>query len=96
MSNNASPISPAHAASEDRRTICVVLVDRANYGRLKPVMQALQGHEALRLQVLAAGTMVLERFHQPVDVVRQDGFSIDGEIFIELEGSKPVTMIGTR
>lgn len=74
------------------RTVCVVLVDRANYGRLKPVMAAIKEHPALRLQVLAAGTMVLERFHQPVDVVRADGFEISGEIFTELEGSKPVTM----
>ncbi|MGH7871736.1 MAG: UDP-N-acetylglucosamine 2-epimerase [Candidatus Binatia bacterium] len=75
-----------------RRKICVVLVDRANYGRLKPVMQAIQAHPLLQLQVLAGGTMVLERFHQPVDGVRADGFKIDGEIYIELEGSTPATM----
>ncbi|MGC4006426.1 MAG: N-acetylneuraminate synthase family protein, partial [Pirellulales bacterium] len=74
------------------RKVCVVLVDRANYGRLKPVMRALQDHPALELQVVAAGTMVLERFQQPVDVVRADGFPIDGEVYMELEGSKPVTM----
>jgi len=75
-----------------KRKICVVLVDRANYGRLKPVMEAIRKHPALELQVLAAGTMVLERFHQPVEVIKQDGFTVDGEIFIELEGSTPVTM----
>jgi UDP-hydrolysing UDP-N-acetyl-D-glucosamine 2-epimerase len=36
--------------------------------------------------------MVLERFSRPVDQVRSDGFPVDGEIFIELEGSTPVTM----
>ena len=74
------------------RKICVVLVDRANYGRLKPVMRAIQAEPRLQLQVLAAGTMVLERFHQPVNVVRADGFHVDGEIYIELEGSTPATM----
>jgi UDP-hydrolysing UDP-N-acetyl-D-glucosamine 2-epimerase len=78
--------------SASRRKICVVLVDRANYGRLKPVMQAIAAHPELELQVLAAGTMVLERFRQPVQVVREDGFQVDGEIYIELEGSTPVTM----
>jgi GDP/UDP-N,N'-diacetylbacillosamine 2-epimerase (hydrolysing) len=68
------------------------LVDRANYGRLKPVMKAVADHPDLELQVIAAGTMVLERFHQPVNVVRQDGFKVDGEVYIELEGSTPVTM----
>jgi UDP-hydrolysing UDP-N-acetyl-D-glucosamine 2-epimerase len=75
-----------------RRKICVVLVDRANYGRLKPVMIAIKAHPELQLQVLAAGTMVLERFHQPVEVVRKDGFSVDGEVYLELEGSTPGTM----
>jgi UDP-hydrolysing UDP-N-acetyl-D-glucosamine 2-epimerase len=79
-------------ASNGRRKVCVVLVDRANYGRLKPVMQAIRERPALDLQVLAAGTMVLERFDQPVRVVRSDGFQIDGEIYIELEGSTPATM----
>ena len=75
-----------------KRKVCVVLVDRANYGRMKPVMQAIKEHPDLQLQVLATGTMVLERFDQPVQVVRKDGFHIDGEIYIELEGSTPTTM----
>ncbi len=78
--------------NETRRKICVVLVDRANYGRLKPVMEAIRENPKLDLQVLAAGTMVLERFHQPVEMLRQDGFDVSGEIYIELEGSTPVTM----
>ena len=76
----------------NKRKVCVVLVDRANYGRLKPVMQAIADHPKLELQVIAAGTMVLERFDQPVRVVRADGFPVDGEIYLELEGSTPATM----
>jgi GDP/UDP-N,N'-diacetylbacillosamine 2-epimerase (hydrolysing) len=75
-----------------KRKVCVVLVDRANYGRMKPVMQAIKDRPGLELQVLCTGTMVLERFDQPVNVVRQDGFRVDGEIYIELEGSTPTTM----
>jgi UDP-hydrolysing UDP-N-acetyl-D-glucosamine 2-epimerase len=55
-------------------------------------MEAIGKHPRLQLQILAAGTMVLERFHQPVQVLRDDGFEVNGEIFIELEGSTPVTM----
>lgn len=75
-----------------RRKICVVLVDRANYGRLKPVMEEMTRRPEIELQVLCAGTMVLERFHHPVNVVRNDGFQVHGEIYMELEGSTPVTM----
>ncbi|MEX2113438.1 MAG: UDP-N-acetylglucosamine 2-epimerase [Pirellulales bacterium] len=79
-------------SNRPKRKVCVVLVDRANYGRMKPVMQAIKDNPALELQVLATGTMVLERFDQPVRVVRNDGFHVDGEVYIELEGSTPTTM----
>lgn len=79
-------------ANQRPRKVCVVLVDRANYGRMKPVMQAIKERPNLELQVLATGTMVLERFDQPVRVVKQDGFAVDGEVYIELEGSTPTTM----
>ncbi len=75
-----------------RRKICVVLVDRANYGRLKPVMAAIRERPELQLQTVCAGTMVLERFDLPVKVVQADGFTVDGQIYTELEGSTPATM----
>jgi UDP-hydrolysing UDP-N-acetyl-D-glucosamine 2-epimerase len=59
---------------------------------MKPVMQAIAAHSMLELQVIATGTMVLERFDQPVRVVKADGFELAGEVFIELEGSTPTTM----
>src|SRR3989337_206897 len=55
-------------------------------------MYAIREHPQLELQVVAAGTMVLERFHKPVDVVRKDGFNVSGEVYLELEGSTPATM----
>ncbi len=79
-------------ADTRRRKVCVLLVDRANYGRLKPVMRAIQKRPELELQVICTGTMVLERFGRAVDIVRQDGFPVSGEPFIEVEGSNPTTM----
>jgi UDP-hydrolysing UDP-N-acetyl-D-glucosamine 2-epimerase len=75
-----------------KRRVCVLLVDRANYGRLKPVMHAIQDHPLLELQVVAAGTMPLERFGKATEIVRRDGFPIDGQVLMELEGSIPITM----
>jgi len=74
------------------RQIAVVLVDRANYGRLKPVMRAIDEHPDLELTVVCSGTMVLDRFDRPVRIVENDGFKVNAEIFIELEGSTPSTM----
>ncbi|HEX8552586.1 MAG TPA: UDP-N-acetylglucosamine 2-epimerase [Abditibacteriaceae bacterium] len=90
--NNATALQSTGFFDRTPRTICVVLVDRANYGRLKPVMEAIANHAELQLQVVVAGTMVLERFGAPVNQVRADGFPVDGEIFLEVEGSNPITM----
>src|SRR5687767_2167898 len=78
--------------TRERRRICVVLVDRANYGRMKPVMRAIALHPSLELLVVAGGTMPLERFGRAVDIVRADGFAVEGQVLMELEGSTPVTM----
>lgn len=80
------------APSEGRRRVAVVLVDRANYGRLEPVMHALAAHPEVELLTVVGGTMVLERFGRPLDLVRQAGFRIDAEVYQELEGSTPATM----
>jgi len=79
-------------SGQKRRKVCVVLVDRANYGRLKPVMQAIADNPSLQLQVVVSGTMVLDRFDHPARIVKEDGFTIHDEVFCELEGSTPSTM----
>jgi len=76
----------------NKRKVCVVLVDRANYGRMKPVMRAIQNHPDLELQTICTGTMLLERFGEAVRIVENDGFLVDGRIYVELEGSVPTTM----
>ena len=74
------------------RRVAVVLVDRANYGRMRPVMQAIRADAGLELLTVCAGTMVLERFGQAEKIVAADGFRIDGRVFLEVEGSVPATM----
>ena len=78
--------------SAPRRKICVVLVDRANYGRLKPVMRAIAAHPGTRTAGCCRRDYGSGALSSPVQVVREDGFQVDGEIYIELEGSTPATM----
>lgn len=72
--------------------ITVVLVDRANYGRLKPVMVEMKSRPDMQLQVVCAGTMLLEKFGKSKHVVSDDGFEIDEEVYLEIDGSVPATM----
>ncbi len=75
-----------------KRRIAVVLTDRANYGRLWPVMREIDKHPGLELSTICAGTMLLERFGQAEKIVEADGFRVDGRVYMELEGSVPATM----
>jgi len=86
MSTNATatPCNPEKSVSW--------LVVRANHCRLKPVMKAISGHPERDMQVIATGTMVLGRFGRPIKVVRGDGFQVDSQVYLELEGSTPARM----
>ena len=76
----------------NKRKIAVVLIDRANYGRLKPVMREMQKRPEIEMQVVCSGTMMLERFGYASNLVEADGFRIDETVYMELEGSVPNTM----
>jgi UDP-hydrolysing UDP-N-acetyl-D-glucosamine 2-epimerase len=70
----------------------VVVASRANYARIKTVMQAIRDRDDLELQVIAAASMLLERFGTSVDVMERDGFVPDATIRLIIEGENPTTM----
>ena len=72
--------------------ITAVLVDRANYGRLKPILEVMRDESGIELNLVCTGTMLLDRFGMAIELVKNDGFDVSEEIYIELEGSVPSTM----
>ncbi|WP_395739727.1 UDP-N-acetylglucosamine 2-epimerase [Prosthecobacter sp.] len=76
-----------------KKKIAVVLVNRANYARMKPVMQALQHEPDVDMQTLCAGSMLLDRYGCARNVVEADGFPVESEVYLQLEGSVPITMV---
>jgi UDP-hydrolysing UDP-N-acetyl-D-glucosamine 2-epimerase len=69
-----------------KRKICVVVASRANYGRVKYVMKAIQEHPDLELQLIVGASTLLERFGPAIDVIRADGFTPVRSIFYVVEG----------
>ena len=76
----------------EKRKICAVVASRANYARIKTVLQAVKEHPELELQVVAGASLVLERFGNAVDVMELDGFTPDATIRFIIEGETPATM----
>jgi len=73
------------------RKICVVVASRANYGRVKPVLRAIEDHPDLELQLVVSASMLLDRYGKAVDVVRKDGFTPVEEVYYMLEGESLTT-----
>ena len=56
------------------KKVCVVVASRANYGRVKYLMKAINEHPQLELQLIVGASTLLYRFGQAIDIIRQDGF----------------------
>src|SRR5215207_7953522 len=78
--------------TKPRRKVCVAVHSRANYGRIKSVMQAIRGNPNLELQIIVGASGVLQRFGAVVNVLREDGFEPNATVYTILEGETPTTM----
>jgi len=74
-----------------RRKICVVVASRANYGRVKYLMKAIQSHPDLELQVIVGASTLLERFGKAVNIIKADGFVPIRSIHYVIEGETLTT-----
>ncbi len=73
------------------KKICVVVASRANYGRVKYLMKAIQSHPDLELQVIVGASTLLERFGKAVNIIRADGFEPVRSIHYVIEGETLTT-----
>lgn len=74
-----------------KRKICVVVASRANYGRVKSVMRAIQNHPEMELQLIVGASTLLYRFGRAVDIIVNDGFTPQKSLFYILEGENLLT-----
>ena len=76
------------------RKICVVVLSRANYGRVKSVMRAISEHPDLTLQGHNGASANLERFGNVANIIEQDGFVINAKLNFAV-GDSPSVMAKT-
>ena len=68
---------------------------RPSYSRIKTALTAIQNHPDLELQLVIAGSALLDRYGNAVDFIEKDGFPIAAKVFMVLEGENPTTMAKT-
>jgi UDP-hydrolysing UDP-N-acetyl-D-glucosamine 2-epimerase len=80
---------------DTKRKICAVITARPSYSRVKTALQAIKDHPALELQLVVAGSALLDRYGNAVDFIEKDGFTIDEKVFMVLEGENKTAMAKT-
>ena len=78
-----------------KRKICVVITARPSYSRVKTVLKAIQEHSQLELQLVIAGSALLDRYGNAADFIYKDGFKAAAKVYMVLEGENPTTMAKT-
>jgi UDP-hydrolysing UDP-N-acetyl-D-glucosamine 2-epimerase len=73
------------------RKVCVVITARPSYARIKTVLEAIQRHPNLELQLVVGASALLERYGPVVDVIRADGFEPNAVVYMVVEGENLVT-----
>ncbi len=75
-----------------KRKICVVIINRANYARIKSALRAIKNHSNLKLQLVVGSSALLDRFGDVSKIIEKDGFKIDAKTYLIVEGENPITM----
>ncbi len=78
-----------------KRKICVVITARPSYARVKTALQAIKDHPNLELQLVLAGSSLLDRYGSAYKVIENDGFEVIEKIYNILEGETPSSMAKT-
>lgn len=74
------------------RKIACVITSRASYARIKTALQAINNHPELELQLIAAASVLLEKYGTAVNVIEKDGLNTAERVYMIVEGENPVTM----
>ena len=81
--------------NKKKRKICVAIFSRANYGSIRKVLEQLKKSPKIDLQILIGGSANISKYGLVSDLIRQDRFRIDEEIYFQVEGATPTTMVKT-
>lgn len=80
---------------KEKRKICVVVTARPSYSRIRTALKAIQNHPDLELQLVVAASALLDRYGKVVRYITNDGFKVDAQVYMVIEGENPVTSAKT-
>ncbi len=75
-----------------KRKICIVTANRAEYSRVKTIIDAIFDRSDLDLNLIVAGSHLLEKYGNTMTEIEADGVAIDHKIYMELDGNNLCSM----
>ena len=78
-----------------KRKVCVVITARPSYSRIKTALEAIKAHPDLELQLVVAGSALLDRYGSAINYIQADGFEITARVYMVLEGEILTAMAKT-
>ena len=77
--------------SSSKRNVAVFTGNRAEYGLQFPILKAISQHAELDYRLLVSGAHLDDNFGRTLDEIRSDGFRIDAEVKIEMDGGRRIS-----
>ncbi|MCU1386384.1 MAG: UDP-N-acetyl-D-glucosamine 2-epimerase, UDP-hydrolyzing [Acidobacteria bacterium] len=79
-----------------KRRICFPITSRAYYGRSQLLLQKLQEHPGVELELMLGGSVMLDKYSRHIaDDIEAGGFTISTSLFNVIEGGNHVAMAKT-
>ncbi len=74
------------------RKICALTSNRADFTRIETILEAVEQHPDLQLQLVVMGSHLLEKTGRTIEEIKRKGFKVDYTIYMEVGGGNPVAM----
>ena len=75
-----------------KKKICFVLVNRANYGRVRSLMLNIKKSKYFDLQTVLISSTLLKKYGSLNELIRRDGIKVNYQLFNHIEGENLYTM----
>jgi|LakMenEpi03Aug12_release.lakeMendotaPanAssembly.Ray.scaffolds.fasta_scaffold249992_1 UDP-hydrolysing UDP-N-acetyl-D-glucosamine 2-epimerase len=75
-----------------KRKVCFVIINRANYSRVRAVMNKVKNLKNFKLQIILASSPLLKKYGSLKELLLKDGFKVDRYFYTHIEGENLVTM----
>lgn len=71
----------------------MIITARPSYSRIKTALSAIQAHDQLELQIVAAASALLRNYGEIVKNIEADGFPVNEKVYSVLEGENLITSV---